>query len=74
MIHKDLYKVLQVRITELEAQLAKAKEDAEILEWIIDNASSTGGGNGFTLKVFVPVDCECARTAMATAIAEGKQA
>ena len=59
-------------ITELEAQLEAAKKDAERLDWIIDNASSAGGGNGFTLKVFVPVDCECVRTAIDAAIADGK--
>jgi hypothetical protein len=59
-------------VNDLKAQLEAAKKDTDRLDWIIDNASSAGGGNGFTLKVFVPFDCECVRTAIDAAIqAEG---
>ena len=54
------------------AEALAAKKDAERLDWIIDNASSAGGGDGFTLKVFVPVDCECVRTAIDTVIQAGE--
>jgi hypothetical protein len=63
----------EIRITELKSQVEALRKDAERLDWIIDNASSRGGGNGFTLKVFVPVDCECVRTAIDAAI-KGEQA
>jgi hypothetical protein len=42
--------------------LEELQRDRDRLDWILDNASIRGGGDGFTIKVFVPVDCECART------------
>jgi hypothetical protein len=61
------------QITQLQAEVEALRKDAARLDWIIDNASSAGGGNGFTLKVFIPVDCECVRTAIDTAIAKDTQ-
>jgi hypothetical protein len=61
------------QITQLQAEVEAHRKDAERLDWIIDNASSREGGNGFTLQVFVPVDCECVRTAIDTAIAKDTQ-
>lgn len=58
--------------SELRTQAAKIEaleKDAKRLDWIIDNASIKGGGNGFTLSVFVPIDCECVKTAIDAAIA-----
>jgi hypothetical protein len=60
-------------IAELQRELAEAKRDAERWRWIEDNATSHGGGNGFTLQVFVPHDMEdwgCAIDA-ARSMAEG---
>jgi hypothetical protein len=42
--------------------LEELQRDRDRLDWILDNASIRGGGDGFTIKVFVPVDCECVRT------------
>jgi hypothetical protein len=61
------------RLRELESQVEALRKDSARLDWIIDNASSAGGGNGFTLKVFIPADCECVRTAIDTAIAKDTQ-
>jgi hypothetical protein len=59
---------LLTRIAQLQAEVEALRKDSARLDWIIDNASSAGGGNGFTLKVFIPVDCECVRTAIDAAI------
>jgi hypothetical protein len=64
---------LLIRIAQLQAEVEELRKDSARLDWIIDNASSAGGGNGFTLKVFIPVDCECVRTAIDTAIAKDTQ-
>jgi hypothetical protein len=57
---------LLTRIAQLQAEVEALRKDSARLDWILDNASSAGGGNGFTLKVFIPVDCECVRTAIDT--------
>lgn len=54
---------------ELNRELQK---DKDRLDWILDNASTRGGGDGFTIKVFVPVDCECVRTGIDLAM-EGEK-
>jgi hypothetical protein len=47
--------------------------DEDILDWIIDNHTGHGGGNGFEIKVWVPVDSEDIRDGIARAI-RGEQA
>ena len=42
--------------------------DTARLDWIIDHMTVQGGGKGFTLTCFVPVDCEDLRTAIDAAI------
>jgi hypothetical protein len=69
----ETLKTQAAQITQLQAEVEALRKDAERLDWIIENASSRGGGNGFTLQVFVPVDCECVRTAIDTAIAKDTQ-
>lgn len=43
---------------ELSTQLAALTAEAKRWRWIEENATSQGGGNGFTLSVFVPHDIE----------------
>jgi hypothetical protein len=43
---------------------AQETSEKERLDWIIDNCTRNGGGNGFELKIFVPVDSECIRGAI----------
>jgi prefoldin subunit 5 len=64
----ELLKTQAAQIAQLQAEVEELRKDSARLDWIIDNASSAGGGNGFTLKVFIPVDCECVRTAIDAAI------
>jgi len=47
-----------------EAALNTATRDAERLDWIIDNCTTSGGGNGFDLRVWIPHDSECVRGAI----------
>jgi hypothetical protein len=65
---------LHIDLKTSQAEVEALRKDAARLDWIIDNASSRGGGSGFTLQVFVPVDCECVRTAIDAAIAKDTQA
>ena len=50
------------------------REDERRMDWIIDNCTTYGGGHGFELRVFVPVDSECIRGAIDAAIAAKEQA
>jgi hypothetical protein len=68
------YLALEGQCREHLDKIEAPRTDSARLDWIIDNASSRGGGNGFTLQVFIPVDCECVRTAIDTAIAKNTQA
>jgi len=44
-------------------------DDTARMDWIIDNCTIKGGGNGFTFCVFVPCDVEDIRTAIDMTIA-----
>jgi Tfp pilus assembly protein PilO len=48
-------KKLKERVEELERQLTAHQEREQ---WIHDNAKTSGGGRGFTVTFFVPVDHE----------------
>lgn len=58
----------------LRDKLEKAEKDVQRMDWIIDNYTGTGGGNGFEVRVWIPVDTECVRHGIDEAIrvAEGK--
>jgi hypothetical protein len=47
------------------------QRDRDRLDWMLDNASIRGGGDGFTIKVFVPMDCECVRTGIDLVMEKG---
>ena len=55
------------RIMELETELAAYQEREQ---WIHDNATTNGGGNGFTVTFFVPVDHEDIFCGISAAIKE----
>jgi hypothetical protein len=63
---------LAKRVEQLERELAEARKDTAIVDWIVEHATSHGGGNGFELRVFVPHDSECIRDGILTAIAAQK--
>lgn len=58
---KNLRRQVSAKNQEIEA-LKAALEAAQVNEarylWIEENATSRGGGHGFTLQVFVPYDVE----------------
>lgn len=58
------------RIMELETELAAYQEREQ---WIHDNATTNGGGNGFTVTFFVPVDHEDIFCGISAAIAAKEQ-
>lgn len=43
--------------------------DAERMDWIVDNYCSVGGGNGFEVKFWIPLDTECLRSGIDFCIA-----
>lgn len=49
-------------------RIAELERDTLRLNWIIDNCTINGGGRGFDLYVFIPVDCEDVKTAIDAAI------
>ena len=55
------------RIMELEQELAAYQEREQ---WIHDNATTNGGGYGFTVTFFVPVDHEDIFCGISAAIKE----
>lgn len=53
---------------ELPRTLTENEADTARLDWLIENATIEGGGNGFELKVWIPFDSECVRNAIDHAI------
>lgn len=59
-------------LAEAKAERNAALEDARRYRWIVDNATSHGGGDGFTLTVRVPFDIEDLGCAIDAALAAQK--
>ena len=67
-LHDDSYQARECNDCKPLA-LRDAQPDTVRLDWILDNCTIVGGGNGMGLSVWIPFDCEDVRTAIDSVLA-----